>query len=363
MLVPKRPAAKPRNKAAPRERAAAPAQPRKLAITPVSSVDAKLGYLGSIVVDGHRIWAVGGTYHKPTIMYSEDRGHTFTRWKHPEAPGIRDVHVDGNTVWVVGEWGCVAHTSDGGATWTKVDVGNVSCLYSIMPDSKGRLWILGDGGLLLRIKPGGKRPTKVPNESSARILYMFIEEGDVIWLLDSAGMLQRSTKQGFEEVSLAAMRTARPLCALVRTPAKTLLLLGDGGLILRSTNNGASWKKIPIDSRNDLEKILVTMFGIFVVGAKGSLLVSHDDGRSFQGLDVDVGENHLWSIGEIDGSLVIGGERGGIWRVEKRDLADLMSHAYQAKDPLLSDLAARVRDGDEGADMVLEDALRERELL
>jgi hypothetical protein len=175
-------------------------------------------------------------------------------------------------------------------------------------------------------------------------------------------MLQRDAGRGFEQVPLKAMRTPRPLCALVRTPKRTLVLLGDGGLILRSTNDGASWKKIPIDSRHNLEKLLVTRYGIFVVGGGGSLLVSHDDGQSFQGLDTTV-DTHLWSILEIDGDLLIGGEGGKLWRVDRKELAEVVRAAYAKRDPVLADLAARLRDGDEGAELVLEDALKERELL
>lgn len=323
------------------------------------------GYLGSIVVEGARVWAVGGTHHRPTILCSEDRGHTFTSWKTPpNIPGLRDVHIEDDHVWVVGEWGGVSRTQDRGETWKSVKPAGAECLYSIMRGIDRRLWILGDGGLLLRsrsAKPNAARFEKVENESKARLLYMFVDGKDT-WLLDSGGMLQRNAGRGFEEVSLKAMRNARPLCALVRTPKKTLLLLGDGGLVLRSTTDGASWKKISVDSRNDLEKLMVTRYGIFVVGGAGSLLVSHDDGQSFQGLDTRRTE-HLWSLAEIDGDLIIGGEAGKLWRIDRKDLAEVMRHAYAKRDPLLADLAARLRDGDEGAELVLEDALKERELL
>ena len=353
---------------------------RTLRLTPLPT-DKPGGYLGSLVADGDRVWAAGGTYHKPTLYFSQDRGHSFTSWQTPAGmPGLRDVHVDGDLVWVVGEWGGIARTSDGGATWKPIRIRQpahapmviqapsptsaASCLYSIMRGVDRRLWILGDNGLLLR----GRTPKanvvtfdEVANVSTDRLLYMFVD-GTTTWILDSGGMLQRDAGRGFEQVPLKAMRTPRPLCALARTPKRTLLLLGDGGLILRSTNDGASWKKISIDSRHNLEKLIVTRYGIFVVGGAGSLLVSHDDGQSFQGLDTTV-DTHLWSILEIDGDLLIGGEGGKLWRVDRKELAEVVRAAYAKRDPVLADLAARLRDGDEGAELVLEDALKERELL
>ncbi len=344
---------------------------RTLRLAPLPT-DQPGGYLGSLVADGDRVWAAGGTYHKPTLFFSEDRGQTFTHWNTPPGvPGLRDVHVEGDAVWVVGEWGGIARSHDRGATWIRLKrpsnsnpVGG-ACLYSIMRGVDRRLWILGDAGLILRgrtTKPNVATFETVANLSKERLLYMFVD-GATTWILDSGGMLQRRSSAGtFEEVPLKAMRNPRPLCALARTPRKTLLLLGDGGLILRSTTDGASWKKISIDSRHNLEKLIVTRYGIFVVGGAGSLLVSHDDGQSFQGLDTKV-EAHLWSVLELDGDLLLGGESGKLWRVDRSDLAEVLRAAYAKRDPVLANLAAQLRDGNEGAELVLEDALKERELL
>lgn len=324
-----------------------------------------VGFIGSIVADGDRVIAVGGTYNQPTMLCSEDRGRTFAAIAPPPlVPGLRDVHVQGDTIWIVGEMGGVHRTRNLGKTWHGIWPMGEACLYSVMPGVDRRIWILGDSGGIRRARhsnPNVKTFDTIANLSTARLLYMFVD-GKTTWILDSAGMLQRSVGKDFVEVPLKAMRTPRPLCALDRTRKGTLILLGDGGLILRSTNDGASWKKIPVDSRNNFEKLLVTRYGIFVVGARGSLLVSHDDGVSFQGLDTNV-DAHLWSLIEIDGELLIGGEHGRLWRIDRAELADLLCFAYTKRDPVLSDLAARLRDGDEGADLVLEDALKERELL
>jgi photosystem II stability/assembly factor-like uncharacterized protein len=310
-------------------------------------------------VVGDRVWAVGGTYHKPTCLYSHDAGRSFVAWATPAVPGLRDAHLEGDVVWVVGEYGTIATTpASDGETWTRVKVPAAqSCLYTIVPDHRGRLLITGDAGLVLR--RAGKRFVKVPTRSKARILNACTEAG-CTWLLDSAGMLQRSSAKGFEEVPLAAMRAKRPLTMLARTRRGTLIVIGDGGLVLRSVNDGASWKKVPIDSRVDLEWILVTRLGIFVIGDHGSLLVSHDDGRSFQGFSSEL-SGHLWSIAEVGDGLLVGGEAGQIWRITRTELAAAMRDAFAGRDPQLSELAARVHEGVEGAELVLEDALLERE--
>lgn len=336
----------------------------ELAVTSVHDSAAAFGYLGCVVVHGERVWAAGGTYYKPTLLYSRDGGHSFTSWSTPNTPGLRGVHVEGDLVWVVGEYGMVATTHAGdGETWRRVATpAENTCLYTIHREPKGAYWITGDDGLVLRSRTG-KRWEHVENHSRGRVLHATFEPSGAIWLLDSAGVLQRaaSGRDRFEEVPIAAMRTKRPLTWLRRTRAGTLLLLGDGGLVLRSTNDGTSWKKIPIDSRVDLEHLTETRYGIFAVGDKGSMLVSHDDGRSFQGFDSAL-FGHLWTVTPIGpGDLLVTGDAGQIWRIDRAALAPMLRDAFATREPRIAALATRVLEGEPGAEMVLDDALLERE--
>ncbi|MBA2544473.1 MAG: hypothetical protein H0V17_32825 [Deltaproteobacteria bacterium] len=186
---------------------------REIAITPIHAGGPAFGYLGSIVVDEptKRVWAVGGTHHKPTILYSADRGHTFERWESPtRMPGIRDVHVEGDMVWVVGEWGAVASTQNGGTDWRAIKPAGMECLYSIMRGTDRRLWVLGDNGMVLRsrsAKPNAQKFERVENKSTARMLYMYVE-GNTTWLLDSAGGCSATPAEGSKRSR--SRRCARP---------------------------------------------------------------------------------------------------------------------------------------------------------
>jgi hypothetical protein len=73
-------------------------------------------------------------------------------------------------------------------------------------------------------------------------------------------------------------------------------------------------------------------------------------------------EGHVWSITPCGGALLIGGDDGRVWRVERDELAAEMHAGWAKRDPEVAELAARVHEGVEGAELVLEDALREREL-
>ena len=306
------------------------------------------------------LWAVGGSRNQPLVLYSDDFGRSFVHWSPPPTRGLRGVHVEADAVWVVGESGIVVKKKPTEhAAWKRIDLDVFECLHAIGRDANGRLWILGDNGLVLRSRAGRRRFEKVTTHSSARLLDLFVEP-TCEWLVGDR-MVQRTHGKVFIEVRVRHADARCALNALVRTPSRAVLVVGDGGLILRSTNDGGSWKKIAIDSTVQLEKLVVTRYGIFVIGDRGTLLVSHDDGRSFVALESEL-TGYLFAIVEVPGGLLIGGEGGRIWRLDRAQLALVMRAAFEARDPLIAALASRVHDGDDGAELVLDDALRERGL-
>jgi len=334
--------------------------------------DLRLGYIGHLVVRGAEVFAVGGTYHSPTLLHSTDHGATFAAWPPPRTSGLRDLYLDEQRTWVVGEYGCIAHTSDAGATWKRVKTESHSCLYAIERDAKGQLWITGDDGLVMRSATrAGRSFTRIPTRTHGRVLALYLDpKTDHPWILDSTGTLQRWNGKKFVTVELPALRTKHSLNRIVRTPSGALIVTANGGAVLRSNNDGGTWKKIATHVRAELETVVVTRYGTFVAGDNGTLLVSYDDGRTFTVVESLRGaglRGHLWSIANVHGAnvpggILIGGDNGDIFRIAATELAKLMHAATAGKDEVLAALALRIQDGDDGAEMVLEDALRERQL-
>jgi hypothetical protein len=190
-----------------------------------------LGDLYSLVVRDGRAYAIGGTYHKPTLLYSVD-GRSFVRWNTPQVPGLRDVEIHDGRVWITGEYGTIAWTDTEGASWNTIATNVNVCLYWIERGPGGWLWITGDSGLVWKTK--GKTLRRVPTQTDGRVFQAFFDPLDgKPWLLDSSGAIQRWRGQGFETVPAKAMRAPRPLCEIMRTHTGTLLVVGDGGMILR----------------------------------------------------------------------------------------------------------------------------------
>jgi hypothetical protein len=336
---------------------------RRLELTLVHPADSELAFTDNIVVSGKHAWALGGWYHPQiTCLHSSDGGRSFSRWEPPNNTGVLDGHAEGDTLWVVGN-GMIASTPIGDEPeWTVDERDDGITLFAMVADPRGHLWAMGERGTLLRSTKKRDKWRKVPNHGTTTVLHVLAER-DLTWMIDNQGMVQKSpaAKLKFEIVPIPAMRKGRPLCAITRTPRGTLLVVGDLGMILRSTDNGETWKKIPIDSGAHMEDILVTRYGIVVVGDHGSILVSHDDGLSFQGFE-SILEHHVWAVVECDGDFLIGGDAGRVWRLERTQLSLMMRDAFEKKDPELAALAGSVHEGVEGAELVYEDALREREM-
>ncbi|MEO8701678.1 MAG: hypothetical protein ABI867_16650 [Kofleriaceae bacterium] len=322
----------------------------------------RLGFIGNLVEHGAEVYGFGGTYYAPTVLRSVDAGVTFEAWKPPDTAGLRDGYVDGKAVWVVGEFGWIGRTANRGKQWSKIPGAESECLYTIVRDAGGRFWISGDRGLVLRGRTRANREyDRIKTATKGRVLSLYLDPKDgQPWALDSTGVLQRWTGKRFTTIEVKALRTKVSLNRMVRTPAGTLIVVANGGKVLRSTTDGAAWKTIPIRMHADLETIAVTRYGLVVAGDGGTLLISHDDGASFDTLPVGGIDGHLWSIANVAGAILVGGDAGTIYRVAASDLAALMHDTYASTDATLAALAARVRDGDDGAEMVLEDALRER---
>ncbi len=337
-----------------------------LAATIVHPKTVGLGFVGQIVVGQDAIYATGGTYHAPTLLCSTDRGGSFARWSTPVTSGLRGLHVIDGAVWIVGEYATAAVTRNRGGTWTKLALpktSGTSCLYCINRDLAGKVWITGDEGLVLRTKSAvGRTFAAIPTMTTGRMLCLWFDTRDSTpWLLDTTGTIQRYDGKRFVALDVPALRTKKPLNLIARTPSGTLLVVGDGGIVLRSGNDGKTWKKIAVNTRVDLSQLALTRFGIMIVGFEGTVLASHDDGRSFAPVATSM-TGQLWSIADAGDAVLIGSDDGLVYRLPNRELAVMLHAAYADRDPTLAAVALAVREGAEGGELVLEDALRERGL-
>ncbi len=64
--------------------------------------------------------------------------------------------ADGLSGWIVGDYGTVLHTTDGGKSWNLSQCGSFPALYSVFFKNKQEGWTVGQNGFFLKTTDGGR---------------------------------------------------------------------------------------------------------------------------------------------------------------------------------------------------------------
>jgi photosystem II stability/assembly factor-like uncharacterized protein len=184
--------------------------------------------------------------------------------------------------WVAGAAGFVAHTTDGGQTWSPQSSGVSADLYAIRFRTLDFGVAAGAGGTLLLTGDGGAHwgPAAIPTQ--------------------------------------ATLRGAA-------TAGSYVVVAGDGGTIVRSTDGGASWSLTTVAQASDLHAVAVDPYGhlTLAVDAAGGVWRSDDLGASFVreaalgvALDaVDLSGDDASAIAAGAGGALFARDAQGVWHV------------------------------------------------
>ena len=212
------------------------------AVTPAPT---PLSLLGVSVQQGHAI-AVG---QEGTVLVMNGDG----KWaKAVSGTDNRLFGVsvnNGGQAAAVGAFGTVIKSDDGGQTWASIAPdwnsynkdGEQPHLYDVNVDEKGVVTLVGEFGLILRSADGGKS-------------WQTLHKGDA------------------------------SLFALELPAEGTAYAAGQNGALLRSTDHGATWSDVDTGTKAILLGIHSSTDGKVVVTGLHDMLLSGDDGKSWQHL-------------------------------------------------------------------------------
>lgn len=183
---------------------------------------------------------------------------------------------------VVGAYGMILATSDGGSTWQSlkrnIDNPKGKHLYSISAGKDG-VYVAGEQGALFR-SDDWSRFTEIPTPYSGSYF------------------------------------------GVLSTPAGSVLVFGLRGNAYRSSDRGATWSRIDTSPAVSLTAAAHTAEGAVVaVDESGRVLLSNDDARTFQPVPVSRPYPFTGVTQAADGSLILSGARG----VQKIALSSLHS--------------------------------------
>ena len=294
-----------------------------------------LGYVAAFAITDELVHVAGGTSAELPIVMASSNARRFERLTTPRELGLRGIAVLRDEIWICGEFGQLARSSDRGASWTVVPTRTDDCMFALAAVGE-ELWVAGDRGFCVRIRGDVLEPVELGTTSRLASVY---EHGSDVVIVCRDGVLRRWRDGAIQPISVG---TATPLTGLAITKRGTWIAVGDRGFITRSPD-GAWFTRVASGTDADLESVALLSDGrIVVVGDRGTILVSSDDGRTWQPHASDLAA-HLWSVTRFGDGVLIGGDGGLIAR-----LAPPGDAAWADRPDVFGDRDAWIADGPDG---------------
>ena len=297
--------------------------------------------LNGAAIAGERVVVVGQRGH---ILYSDDRGNTWTQARVPVSVDLDAVHfATALKGWAVGHSGVVLATSDGGATWVKqldgrsvaramldyydkpgvdsalldeakrfVEEGPDKPFLDVWFDDENVGYVVGTFNLVFRTDDGGAHwvPWFDRTDNPKRYhLYAVRRVGEDLYAAGEQGIVLKldPKAQRFRAVPTPYEGTYFGIAGR----SGSVLVFGLRGNAYRSVDGGVSWHKVDTRIPVGLTGGAVTPDGrIVLVSQAGHVLVSSDSGSTFAPIAVDRPAPAAAVVALDAKSIVVAGPRG-----------------------------------------------------
>ncbi|MGF0237413.1 WD40/YVTN/BNR-like repeat-containing protein [Rhodococcus sp. IEGM1300] len=262
---------------------------------------------------GSRVVAVG---ERGSILLSDDQG---VSWQPASVAPQRDatltavVALDGERLLAVGHDGWILRSTDAGNHWQEIrydaDLGEP--LLGIWTAGGDSVMAFGSFGKFYQSLDAGQTWTpQVLDIDSAHLNSMAGGEDGRRMLVGEQGLVLRTSDAGQHWQTLPAFYSGS-LFGIVRLSADNWVTYGMRGHVFVSHDFGNSWTQINVGNQLPLygHVLLPDHTGLVIVGA-GSSVVRLDEQGALVGVGRLVGLGTLTSATMVGSRLLVGGERG-----------------------------------------------------
>lgn len=265
------------------------------AATPPQSAVLKDNLYGTKFVAPQEGWVVGGF---GSIFHTTDGGRSWLPQASKTTQQLYDVDfVDAKRGWVVGRSGLILHTSDGGETWTpqQSGIGPEKHLFSVDFIDAEHGIIAGDWGVILTTSDGGK--TWVDRSLPEDVILNDVTMVDAThaWIAGELGTILASQDGGATWTRQDA-GLDKTLYGISFTDAQNGWAVGIDALILRTTDGGQHWQVLNGSTEiRELEQVGFSsayenpsLYAVQVIGEQGiavgeigAVFLSNDGGQTW----------------------------------------------------------------------------------
>ncbi len=258
----------------------------------IESSKSSRGLLLDVAHAGARLVVVGDRGH---ILYSDDQGKTWVQAKVPSRQLLTAVYfVDDKHGWAVGHDAQILASTDGGVSWTKQfeDLKREAPLLDVWFKDVNTGFAVGAYGSLMATIDGGKDwqdvSDRLDNEDQYHLNGITQVADSGLFVVGEAGAMFRSADDGQTWEKLEGPYQGSLFGAVGTGQPGTLLVYGLRGNLFRSSDFGDSWTPIELKAaRGPLEfglsnATVLDDGSLVLVGNGGSVMRSTDDGQSFE---------------------------------------------------------------------------------
>lgn len=199
----------------------------------------------------------------------------------PDKPFLDVWFENDSTGYVVGAYGLLLKTTDGGQTWQswfdRQDNPRLMNLYAIRP-AAGALYVAGEGGTVLKLDPATQRFVATPIEYTGS-MFGIADAANSVLVYGLRGNAFRSTDSGATWTKIDTNLPATIVGGTALTPG-TVVLADQGGRITLSNDGGVTFELIPLQRNLPLTSITDAGAGrLAVTGPFGAMVVGPDSTR------------------------------------------------------------------------------------
>jgi photosystem II stability/assembly factor-like uncharacterized protein len=274
----------------------------------------------AFTADSNRGWLVGT---QAALFETNDGGNTWAQKVidlGEEKVSFTEISFTGNEGWIVGRPAVLLHTEDGGSNWSRISLSSQlpGEPYGIVALGADTAEMVTNLGAIYKTTNGG-RNWKALVEGSVGVARNINRSPDGKYVAVSArGNFYSTWTPGASEWTPYNRNSSRRLQNMGFTNDDRLWMIARGGQIQFSEPNAFdTWGKIrnPEDTNNNLGFLDLgyrTPEEIWLSGGSGNLLVSSDDGQTWQkDKEVDRVSSNFYRIVFVNSDLgFVMGQRG-----------------------------------------------------
>jgi photosystem II stability/assembly factor-like uncharacterized protein len=285
---------------------------------------------------GNRMVAVGAHGH---IVYSDDSGKSWRQARTPSSVTLTAVYFSNATLgWAVGHDGLILHSSDSGKTWVKQFDGYLANRAIVKGARESKQLAIaaldkarssGDSTVIDNAEMNLENATYALEDaqydkksgSTKPFLDVWFYDGKIGFAVGAYGMAFHTRDGGKSWVDWSSHLDNSDrlhINGLASVGPRSLMLVGEQGLILRSDDMGNSWHTLPSPYEGSYFGIMAKADDVLVFGLRGNLFHCVDGGIQWQKVDTNSELTLMAGVAKADKTFVLVGNGGSIILLNRR---------------------------------------------